>query len=105
MGRNSKKQYHYKQDAFISVQESMSDHFTIACQLITNIQMNIIIIHFCIPHIASDINMTIADLIQILVLMLLFIIIHREIAIIQFVSCFLYKIYDDKNRHIILGQR
>jgi len=54
MGRNCKKRYHYKQDAFISVQVSVSDHFIIACQLITNIQMDIVIIYFCIPHIASD---------------------------------------------------
>jgi hypothetical protein len=49
--------------------------------------------------------MTIANLIQILVLMLL-IIIHREIAIVQFKFFVFYiKIYDDNDRHIILFQR
>lgn len=50
----------------------------------TDIQIDSIIIYFCIPHIASDINMTIVNLIEVPVLMLLFYINTKEIAIVQF---------------------
>lgn len=57
---------------------------TIACQLLTDIQIDSIIIYFCIPHIASDINMTIVNLIEVPVLMLLFYNNTKDIAIVQF---------------------
>jgi len=57
---------------------------TIACQLITDIQIDSIIIYFCIPHIASDINMTILNLTEVPVLMLLFYNNTKDIAIVQF---------------------
>lgn len=50
----------------------------------TDIQIDSRIIYFCIPHIASDINMTIVNLIEVPVLMLLFYNNTNEIAIVQF---------------------
>lgn len=103
MGRNYRQQYCNKQDAFISVQVSMSDHRLPINNRHKNRQYNHILF---IPHIASDVNMTIVNLIEMPVLMLLFYNNTKEIAIVQFkFLVFLYKIYYDKDRHIILLQR